>query len=158
MKKIILAIILLFTLFLVYFQLHSSPLKLETIDKINKAEIKGEIVSPGLYEIEKNETLESLINKAGGLTEMADISSLSLQKKILYEEIIVIPKQTEVIKISINSASKEQLMTLPGIGESKAQNIIDYRNNQSFHSIEEIMNVKGIGPKIFEKIKDLISL
>lgn len=63
------------------------------------------------------------------------------------------------VLVSINKASKEELMTLSGIGESKANNIINYRNeNGGFKSIEEIKNVKGIGDSIFEKIKDSITL
>ncbi len=66
---------------------------------------------------------------------------------------------TESIKVSLNQATLEQLMTLSGIGESKAKSIIEYRNqNGSFQSIEEIKNVKGIGDKIFEKIKDNLTL
>lgn len=61
-------------------------------------------------------------------------------------------------KISLNTATKEELMTLPGIGESKALLIIEYRKRNRFNSIEEIMNVKGIGKSIYEKIKDNISL
>lgn len=61
-------------------------------------------------------------------------------------------------KININTASKEQLMTLKGIGETYSQRIIDYRNKKKFSSIEEIKNVKGIGDKTFEKIKDCITV
>ena len=61
-------------------------------------------------------------------------------------------------KISINNASKEELMTLPGIGEAKANNIIEYRNNTKFNNIEEIINVNGISDSIYDKIKDKISL
>lgn len=61
-------------------------------------------------------------------------------------------------KISINTASKEELMTLTGIGESKAEKIIEYRNNNKFTDISEIKNVKGIGESIFEKIKDNITI
>lgn len=61
-------------------------------------------------------------------------------------------------KISINNASKKELMTLSGIGESKAKNIIDYRNKNKFNDISEIKNVKGIGDSIFEKIKDNITI
>ncbi len=61
--------------------------------------------------------------------------------------------------ISLNQATLEQLMSLSGIGESKAKSIIEYRNqNGGFQSIEEIKNVKGIGEKIFEKIKDYLTL
>ena len=59
-------------------------------------------------------------------------------------------------KININTASKEELMTLPGIGESKADKIIEYRNNNRFNSIEDIKNISGIGESIFNKIKDSI--
>jgi len=61
-------------------------------------------------------------------------------------------------KISLNTATKEELMTLPGIGESKALDIIEYRNNSLFKSIEEITNIKGIGNSIYEKIKEFITI
>lgn len=62
-------------------------------------------------------------------------------------------------KISLNSATIEELMTLPGIGESKAKLIIEYRNtNKGFKEIEEIKNVKGIGNSVYEKIKDFLTL
>lgn len=62
-------------------------------------------------------------------------------------------------KVSLNSATIEELMTLPGIGESKAKLIIEYRNNnKGFKEIEEIKNVKGIGNSIYEKIKDFLTL
>ncbi len=62
-------------------------------------------------------------------------------------------------KVSLNSATIEELMTLPGIGESKAKLIIEYRsNNKGFKEIEEIKNVKGIGSSIYEKIKDYLTL
>ena len=60
--------------------------------------------------------------------------------------------------ISINNASKEELMTLPGIGEAKAVSIIEYRSNNSFKTIDEIKNVSGIGEALYEKIKSYISI
>lgn len=61
-------------------------------------------------------------------------------------------------KVCLNTASKEELMTLTGIGESKALAIIEYRNNTSFKDITEIMNVSGIGESVYEKIKDFITV
>ncbi|MBR4830702.1 MAG: helix-hairpin-helix domain-containing protein [Bacilli bacterium] len=60
-------------------------------------------------------------------------------------------------KININTATKEELMTLPGIGESKADKIIEYRKSNIFNSIDDIKNVSGIGERIFTKIKDNIT-
>ncbi len=64
--------------------------------------------------------------------------------------------QKDANKISINNASKEELMSLPGIGEKTAIKIIEYRQTSSFKSIEDLKKVKGIGDKKYEKIKDLI--
>ena len=62
-------------------------------------------------------------------------------------------------KVSINNATLEQLQTLPGIGASKAQDIINYRTeNGQFQSIEDLKNISGIGDSIFAKIKDYITL
>ncbi|MBQ2640194.1 MAG: helix-hairpin-helix domain-containing protein [Bacilli bacterium] len=62
-------------------------------------------------------------------------------------------------KVNINSATKEELMTLTGIGEAKADDIINYRNsNGPFSKIEDIKNIKGIGDAIFDKIKDRLTL
>lgn len=60
--------------------------------------------------------------------------------------------------INLNNASKEQLLTLTGIGESKADQIIEYRNSNKFNTIEDIKNIKGIGDSLFEKIKDSITV
>jgi len=65
---------------------------------------------------------------------------------------------TENDLVDINVATKEILMTLPGIGESKADQIIEYRTNNSFETIEDIKNVSGIGDSVFEKIKDYIKV
>ena len=156
MKKI-LPILLSFMLIALYFQLGSKDVKLQKKEEYH-AEIRGEVKSPGVYEIDADETLENLIEKAGGLSKQADIRSLSLLRAIRHCDVIIIPAVEDIKKISFNSASLEELMTLKGIGQSKAYRIIEYRNEHNFQSIEELMNVKGIGPKIFEKIKDHIAL
>ncbi len=70
-----------------------------------------------------------------------------------------IPEGQETSMVSINQGTKEQLMTLPGIGEAKAEDIITYREeNGLFEKIEDIMNVSGIGEAVFAKIKDYITV
>lgn len=61
-------------------------------------------------------------------------------------------------KVSLNTATLDELLTIPNIGESKAKLIIEYRQNTPFTKIEDIMNIKGIGNGIFEKIKDYITI
>ena len=82
--------------------------------------------------------------------------------KLINDSCVTLNPDDDIIieskKISLNNASKEELMTLSGIGESKALAIIEYRKTHRFTTIEEIMNVKGIGNSIYEKIKDNISI
>ena len=142
-------------------------------------DIKGEVNSPGTYEISDDKRIIDVINLAGGLTENADTTSINLSKKVLDEMVIMIPKKgsdnnesvinenigikNESIKndgrISINTASLNELVNINGIGVSKATAIIEYRNkNGMFKSIDEIKNVSGIGDNTFEKIKNFIKL
>lgn len=77
----------------------------------------------------------------------------------LKNDACITEKANNSSKISINTATEEQLQTLPGIGESKAKDIINYRTeNGPFTSIEDIKNVSGIGESLFAKIKDYITL
>ena len=138
-------------------------------------DIKGEVNSPSTYEVSSDDRVFDVIKFAGGLTENADVTGINLSEKVFDEMVIIIPSKNisvdnssdEVIKnqvkkdskISINTASIEELMTLDGIGKAKAKNIVDYRNkNGKFKSIEEIKNVSGIGETLFEKIKNTIKI
>ena len=134
-------------------------------------DIKGEVNNPGSYEIEYGKRIKDAIELAGGLKDTADIESINLSEKLQDEMLIVIPnkkKQKEEqevkyevkdSKISINNATVNELMKISGIGKSKAQSIVDYRNqNGRFNKLEDITKVSGIGKKTFEKIKDYIKL
>lgn len=131
---------------------------IETKQKI-VCEIKGEVVRPGVYTVEKGTRLNELVDTAGGLTENADISSINLaiivQDGISYVINSIDNKDSEDNNslININTASKEELMTLTGIGSSKAQAIIEYRNaNGKFNNVNELLNVNGISEKILNQI------
>jgi competence protein ComEA len=140
--------------------------------------ISGQVYKPGLVELESGSRVVDAVNKAGGLKEDADLDRINLAKKLADEEKIYVPKVGENTdnvsdisiaegsdigdntdgKIDINNATKEELISLPGIGEVIADRIIDYRKNNRFKTIEDIKNVSGIGSKKYEGIKDLIKV
>ena len=132
-------------------------MNLEEKKKIS-VEIKGEVEKQGVYEMDLGSTLEDLLKSAKPNPD-ADLSSFSLQKRLHHLELVVVKKKEEKKLVSINSAGIEELTTLPGIGKTTAQKIIDYRQEKgSFLSLEELMNVKGIGKSKYEKIKGSITL
>lgn len=140
--------------------------------------ISGQVFNPGLIELKNGSRVIDAVNSAGGLKEEADLDRINLAKKLVDEQKIYIPKIGEEIdiveeedgssgstqensgdssnKVNINTGTKEELMSLPGIGEVLAERIIEYRESNSFKSIEDIKNVSGIGDKKFESIEDMI--
>lgn len=146
----------------------------------------GAVPRPGLYQFLEGARVQDAIDAAGGLLSSADVSSINLaalledgqQLDIPFtagseqtqntEPEIVLPNDepsspettasnTELI--NINSATLEELDSLPGIGPTIAQRIIDYRTtNGPFNVIDDIKNVSGIGPATFDEIKDLITV
>lgn len=153
---------------------------LEIQDK--KVYISGEVNKSGVYAINEGDRLEDLVKRAGGLTDKADINSINLAMRLDDQMKIYIPNidenqdinlenanlaigqiepnstNSQNNKVNLNLASKEELMTLPNIGEKRAQAIIDYRQENRFEKIEDIKNVSGIGDKYFEAMKDLITV
>ena len=147
----------------------------EELPKI-KVDIKGEVNNPGVYELELGNRIIDVVNLSGGLTKKAVTKEVNLSKKIYDEMVIIIPdtESTCIVTpkysveeegtnevnglININTASKEQLLNITGIGESKANAIIEYRSKNKFNTIEDIMNIQGIKESLFNKIKDEITV
>ena len=144
-----------------------------------KVHIAGEINKEGVYEVNNGDRLDDLVKRAGGLTKDANSKKINLAMKLEDQMKIYIPSiydfedepsttnenllildnpSTEIEKININKASKEELMTLPNIGEKRAEAIIEYRENSPFKKIEDIKNVTGIGEKFYQSLKDLITV
>ena len=124
--------------------------------------VYGEVYKSQTYHIPSNWTLEKLFNLAG-LKSTADIRGFNLSMLVQNNKSYYIPKEyVSVLEtselININTADKEELMKLPGIGEAIALRIIAYRQKNPFKSIDEIMNVSGIGEATYEKIKGLITI
>lgn len=151
-------ILIVFLLFVFFKQTYSYVELTDFQNDTITVEVKGEVNRQGVYEVNYHTTVEEVLKLCDGVSEKADLSSISLQKEVNDKDVIVIPEMMEVKKISINSANVEELDTLPGIGPSTAQKIVDYRELHSFSTLEEIMNVKGIKQKLFDRIKEYICL
>jgi competence protein ComEA len=122
--------------------------------------VEGEVVNPGVYTLETGDLVAVAVEAAGGFTLDADRSSVNLAATLRDGEQIHIFKLGEVPqKININTAEAWLLESLPGIGETLAQRIVDYRiANGYFQCIEDLKNVPDIGPAVFDKVKDKIAV
>ncbi|GAH47476.1 unnamed protein product [marine sediment metagenome] len=114
--------------------------------------IGGAVSSPGFHPLESGASIDALIQAAGGTTADADLTRLKLY-------IPGVGEGEQPQKIDINRAEAWLLEALPGIGQSKAQAIINYRQQHgAFRNIAELTEIEGIGPAIYEQIKDLITV
>ncbi len=134
--------------------------------------ICGCVVNPGVYELPEGSRICDGLDAAGGFSEGADESRINLAGYLSDGDMVYFPEEGEEMPegsagasnqgtagglININTASAEQLCTLPGIGSSKAASIIKYREeNGAFTDTSQIMNVSGIGENLYNNIKDLI--
>ncbi|RBP63896.1 competence protein ComEA [Alkalibaculum bacchi] len=136
--------------------------------------ISGEVIKPGIIELDYGQRLYEAIEMAGGPTEKADVEQVNLAMILEDQQKVVIPSTDNgaqgnptieysagggaAVKININTADKTQLMELPRIGDATAEAIIQYREeNQGFKKIEDIKNVPRIGDVTFEGFKDKIT-
>ena len=136
-------------------------------------DIKGEITAPGVYEMQLGDRMIDIVDRAGGLTDDASETAINLAEKLQDEMAIIIPKEgdeplvssdisgielggaSETDKLNLNHATQSELETLNGIGPSKAEAIISYREeNGLFQTIEDVLEVNGIGEKTLESFKD----
>ncbi|TYS10632.1 ComEA family DNA-binding protein [Bacillus subtilis] len=140
-------------------------------------DIKGAVQHPGVYEMRTGDRVSQAIEKAGGTGEQADEMQVNLAELLQDGTVVYIPKKGEettmqqgsggAVKsdggkeapVNINTATLEELQGISGVGPSKAEAIIAYREeNGRFQTIEEITKVSGIGEKSLEKIKSSITV
>ncbi len=151
-----------------------------------KVYISGEVRRPGVYELSLDARLDDALQAAGGPTLDAALESVNLAKRLSDEDHVHIPGQLDggaggaqtadglsspssasagegaqggSGRLNINTATMDELTTLPNIGPSRAAAIVDYREREGpFTSVDELMNVGGIGEKITDSIRDLVKV
>lgn len=142
-------------------------------------QVAGAVRSPGVYELESGSRVFEAVQKAGGMTDEAAPESLNQAQEVTDGQMIVLYTHAEWEKlkesgalpeealaaedadgrVNINTAGVEELCTISGIGKSRAESIVTYREqNGAFGSIEDIMKVSGIKEGLFQKIKDKIKV
>ena len=140
--------------------------------KTIKVYISGAVNFPGTYEMPADCRVEQALEYAGGLTEEANVERINLAKKLKDGSHINAPARSKGRSaakksgqaaarggpVNINTATLEELDSLPGIGPATAQKIVDYRAGHRFSSVEDIMQVKGIGPAKFAQMKESITI
>lgn len=141
----------------------------EVSEKKIYVQVSGAVVKPGVYELVEGSRVFEAIEMAGGLTRQADAAQINQVQVLNDGQMIYVMEQGEAAnsnegqqddgKVNLNTATVEQLMTLPGIGQAKAQSIIAWREeNGSFAEIEDLMEIEGIKEGVFSKIKDSIKV
>lgn len=135
-------------------------------------QVSGAVVSPGVYKLPLGSRVFEAVELAGGALETADLSMLNQAQVLSDGQMVYIyavgeqrsgqePGAVEPDdgRINLNTATVQELMTLPGIGQSKAESIISWREEHgAFASVEELMNITGIKEGVFTKIKDHIKV
>jgi competence protein ComEA len=133
-------------------------------------DVKGAVMKPGVYQVGMNNRVNDVIKLAGGFNSTADLTKVNLAQKLKDEMVVYVPVKGEVglptndvgvsngsKQVDINHATAVELETIPGIGPSKAQKILDYiQQNGPFNSIEQLDNVNGFGQKTVENLKPYI--
>jgi competence protein ComEA len=145
-------------------------------------QVDGEVQNPGVYHLSRESRVQQAIQAAGGLRSAANKEAINLAAKLKDGDKLLVPalgtpvapppyasnqgsdtqllaESTPIGPVNLNTATFEELQTLPGIGATRAQQIIDYRQQHgSFKTIEELDNVEGIGPAILDKLRQFITV
>lgn len=157
----------------VWLEAEAKPQKEEETDIIY-VQVSGAVNHPGVYELPLGSRVFQALELAGGMTQEAQEKSINQAQTLedgqmiwvpTVEEAAALPKQQPESlakddgKVNLNTATKEELQTLPGIGEAKAQSIVAWREEHgSFTQIEDIMKIEGIKEGVFSKIKDCVKV
>ncbi|ABV09227.1 helix-hairpin-helix domain-containing protein [Streptococcus gordonii] len=152
----------------------------ETEDQLVTVDVKGAVKKPGVYQLQSNSRVHDALEKAGGLTDEADLKSINQAQKLSDEAVVYVAKvgenavdvttsaptsatsgtgQTKSALVNLNTATEADFQTISGIGQKRAQDIIAYREaNGRFKSVDDLKNVSGIGAKTLEKLKEYVTV
>ncbi|MBI2165370.1 MAG: helix-hairpin-helix domain-containing protein [Chloroflexi bacterium] len=133
--------------------------------------VSGAVAQPGVYTLRPGDRLQQALEAAGGPLPQADLDRVNLALRVRDQDHFYIPRQGETAtpappvlspvqaRINVNTASAEELLRLPNIGETRAQAIVSYRESRGpFRTAEDLLKVPGIGPTILSAIRDLITV
>ncbi|MBN2086617.1 MAG: ComEA family DNA-binding protein [Anaerolineales bacterium] len=137
-----------------------------------RVSVRGAVVAPGIYTLPPGSILQDALQAAGGALPRADTSRLNLAAPLSDGQDVRVPLITPTPlpgtpqptppgggKINLNTATLAELESLPGIGPVLAQRIIDYREtNGPFQSVDDLLNVEGVGQSLLNKIRDLVEV
>ena len=148
--------------------------------RIITVDIKGAVKKPGVYELPSDSRVNDAVLLAGGVTAEADRQSVNFAQKLNDEAVVYVASQGENIsvvatnttvtsrvetagdssdKVNLNTATLADLQTISGIGQKRAQDILDYRDsNGGFKSVDDLSNVSGIGEKTLEKLREEVTV
>lgn len=130
----------------------------------------GAVRQPGVYELDGGARVTDLIDAAGGPTADADLDQLNLAAPVVDGERVYVPRVGEIVPggttvgapagpLNLNTATLDQLDELPGVGPATAQAIIDERDRRGgFTAVDELLDVRGIGPAKLEQLRDLVTV
>ena len=149
-------------------------------DQLVIVDVKGAVKKPGVYQLQSNSRVQDALEKAGGMTEEADLKSINQAQKLSDEAVVYVAKvgenavdvtastptsatsgtgQAKSALVNLNTATEADFQTISGIGQKRAQDIIAYREaNGRFKSVDELKNVSGIGAKTLEKLKEYVTV
>ena len=149
-------------------------------DQLVTVDVKGAVKKPGVYQLQSNSRVQDALEKAGGMTEEADLKSINQAQKLSDEAVVYVAKvgenavdvtastptsatsgtgQAKSTLVNLNTATEADFQTISGIGQKRAQDIIAYREaNGKFKSVDELKNVSGIGAKTLEKLKEYVTV
>lgn len=184
---LVLLLIALFSAGITYYRLNNQDIDIidseeeltdNTPNSMITVYVSGEVNKPGLIQIDSNARVSDAITTCGNFTPLADKNAINLAQKLsdgIHIQVPTIknsantasstnnssnsPNDKSTNLVNINTATKEELDTLPGVGPATAEKILNYRQEHgNFQSIEDLKNVKGIGEAKFNKLQDKISI